>query len=179
VFIPIDQKYVYSFCSQSALPFCQPYSWWFWIKKAIIRKWRSWWVIFRNGQECWTFGVYDDRIELKYICCDFRPKIMWKHDCCSLYSVKPDIVQIDSEVLWHCWLAGWASRRAPGLPVKEWWGAGVVISLEQGADCLHMVQLMPLHPKTPSSRHIWIQTGFSFLVPAYPGCTGKEAVKRV
>jgi len=27
----------------------------------------------------------------------------------------------------------------------------VVICLEQGADCLHMVQLMPLHSKTPSS----------------------------
>ena len=25
----------------------------------------------------------------------------------------------------------------------------VVICLERGADCLHMVQLMPLHPKTP------------------------------
>jgi len=30
-------------------------------------------------------------------------------------------------------------------------GVGVVICLECGADCLHMVQLMPLHPKTPSS----------------------------
>jgi len=27
----------------------------------------------------------------------------------------------------------------------------VVICLERGADCLHMVQLMPLHPKTPPS----------------------------
>ena len=27
----------------------------------------------------------------------------------------------------------------------------MVICLERGADCLHMVQLMPLHPKTPSS----------------------------
>ena len=27
----------------------------------------------------------------------------------------------------------------------------MVISLERGAGCLHMVQLMPLHPKTPSS----------------------------
>jgi len=27
----------------------------------------------------------------------------------------------------------------------------VVICLEQGEDCLHMVQLMPLHPKIPSS----------------------------
>ena len=30
-------------------------------------------------------------------------------------------------------------------------GVGVVICLEWGADCLHMVQLMPLYPKTPSS----------------------------
>ena len=27
----------------------------------------------------------------------------------------------------------------------------MVICLERGADCLYMVQLMPLHPKTPSS----------------------------
>jgi len=27
----------------------------------------------------------------------------------------------------------------------------VLICLQRGADCLHMVQLMPLHPKTPSS----------------------------
>jgi len=27
----------------------------------------------------------------------------------------------------------------------------VVICQEQGADCLHIVQLMPLYPKTPSS----------------------------
>ena len=26
----------------------------------------------------------------------------------------------------------------------EWWGVGVVICLERGADCLHVVQLMPL-----------------------------------
>ena len=37
-------------------------------------------------------------------------------------------------------------------PIKiDWWRAGVVICLKRGADCLHMVQLMPLHPKTPSS----------------------------
>jgi len=27
----------------------------------------------------------------------------------------------------------------------------VVFCLERGADCLHTVQLMPLHPKTPST----------------------------
>jgi len=32
----------------------------------------------------------------------------------------------------------------------------------------HMIQLMPLPPH---------QTDLTFLVPAYPGCPGKEAVK--
>jgi len=40
---------------------------------------------------------------------------------------------------------GCTSGRASSL--WKWWG--VVICLERGADCLHMVQLMPLHPKTP------------------------------
>jgi len=56
-----------------------------------------------------------------------------------------------------------------------WWGAGMVICLEQDAD-LHMAQLMPL-PLTAS----WfgkIQIGFTFLVPAHLGSPGKTAVKR-
>jgi len=40
---------------------------------------------------------------------------------------------------------------------------------------LHMAQLMPL-PLTFSCSSK-IQIGFTFLVPAYPGCPGKEAVK--
>ena len=36
-------------------------------------------------------------------------------------------------------------------PVKiEWWGAGVVIYLELGADCLHTVQLTPLPSQNPT-----------------------------
>jgi len=38
-----------------------------------------------------------------------------------------------------------------------------------------MAQLMPL-PLTVSCSSK-IQIGFTFLVPAYPGCLGKEAVK--
>jgi len=50
-------------------------------------------------------------------------------------------------------------------PVKtEWWGAGVVICLERGAD-LHMAQLMPL-PLTVFCFSK-IQIGFTFLVPAH------------
>jgi len=57
-------------------------------------------------------------------------------------------------------------------PVKnlEWWGAGVVVYLELGAD-LHMTQLMPL-PLTVSCFSK-IQIGFTFLVPAHPGSPGK------
>jgi len=53
----------------------------------------------------------------------------------------------------------------------------LVIGLKRGANELHMVQLMPL-PR----RHfllIKIQNGLTFLVPAYSGCPGKEAIKRV
>jgi len=45
-------------------------------------------------------------------------------------------------VLRHCWLAGRKCIR----PKIERCGAGVVFYLEQSADDLHMVQLMPLHP---------------------------------
>jgi len=59
---------------------------------------------------------------------------------------------------------------------NEWWGAGVVICLERGAD-LHMAKLMPL-PLTISCFSK-IQIGFTFLVPADPGSPGKRTVKRV
>ena len=46
----------------------------------------------------------------------------------------------------------------------EWWGAGMVICLEQGAE-LHTAQLMPL-PLTVSCASK-IQIGFTILVPAH------------
>ena len=65
---------------------------------------------------------------------------------------------------------GWVTGRASGL----WKTSGGVVCLEWGAD-LHMAQLMPL-PLTVSCSSK-IQIGFTFLVPAYPGYPGKEAVK--
>jgi len=59
---------------------------------------------------------------------------------------------------------------------KQWWGAGVVVCLEQGAD-LHTAKLMPL-PLTVSCFSK-IQIGFTFLVPAHLGSPGKRAVKRM
>ena len=74
-------------------------------------------------------------------------------------------------------LLNWLSGRKGIRPVKtEWWGTGVVICLERGAD-LHMAQLMPL-PLTVSCFSK-IQFGFTFLVPTYPGSPGQRAVKRV
>jgi len=61
-------------------------------------------------------------------------------------------------------------------PVKtEWWGAGVVICLEQGAD-LHTAQRIPL-PLTVSCFSK-IQIGFTFLVPTHLDSLGKRSVKR-
>ena len=72
-------------------------------------------------------------------------------------------------------LVGWQEGH-PACKKTEWWGAGMVICLERGAD-LHMAQLMPL-PLTVSCS-IKIQIGFTFLVPAHPGNPGQRAVKRV
>ena len=68
--------------------------------------------------------------------------------------------------------------RQEGHPAckKLWWGAGMVIWLERGAD-LHTAQLMPL-PLTVSCFSK-IQNGFTFLVPAAPVCPGPRAVKWV
>ena len=70
-------------------------------------------------------------------------------------------------------LVGWQGT----WPVKtEWWGDGMVICLERGAD-LHIFQLMPL-PLTVCCFSK-IQIGFAFLVPAHLCSSGKRAVKRV
>jgi len=64
----------------------------------------------------------------------------------------------------------------PACKKLEWWGAGVVICLERGAD-LHIAHLIPL-PLTVSCFSK-IQIGFTFLVSALPGSPRKRAVKRV
>ena len=72
-------------------------------------------------------------------------------------------------------LVGWQEGH-PACKKNEWWGTGVVICLEQGAD-LHTAQLMPL-PLTVSCFSK-IHIGFTFLVPAHLGSPGKKAVKWV
>jgi len=64
----------------------------------------------------------------------------------------------------------------PACKIIEWWGAGVIICLERGAD-LHTAQLMPL--PLIVSCFSKIQIGFTFLVPAHSGSPGQRAIKRV
>ena len=58
----------------------------------------------------------------------------------------------------------------PACKKLQWWGTGVVISLERVVD-LHVAQLMPLPLTVSCFRKI--QIGFTFLVPAHPGSPGK------
>jgi len=69
---------------------------------------------------------------------------------------------------------GWAAGRAPACK-KQNGGVLAWLSVWSEVQTCIMAQLMPL-PLTLSCS-IKIQIGFTFLVPAYPGCPGKEAVK--
>jgi len=72
-------------------------------------------------------------------------------------------------------LVGWQEGHS-ACKKQEWWGAGVVVCLEQGVD-LHVAQLMPLPLIVSCSTKI--QIGFTFLVSAHLGSPRKRAVKRV
>jgi len=62
----------------------------------------------------------------------------------------------------------------PACKKLEWWGAGMVICLERGAD-LHIAQLMPL--PLAVSCFSKIQIGCTFLVPAHLVSPGKGPLK--
>ena len=89
------------------------------------------------------------------------------------------VCQIPS-VLWHCWLG----VRQIIQPVKiEWWGVHVVICLQWGADCLHMVQLTPLpSPSSPASFKsrlvlpFWYGLTQVVLEEAVNGCSSSSSV---
>ena len=73
-------------------------------------------------------------------------------------------------------LVGWQEGHPTCKKKPEFWGAGVVVCLERGAD-LHIAQLMPLPPTVFCFSKI--QIGLTFLVPDHPGIPGQRAVKRV
>jgi len=88
----------------------------------------------------------------------------------SLYS-NYQVAELDNEiwmpsVLWRCWLG--SRKGIQPVQKTEWWGVGMVIYLEWGAD-LHMAQLMPL-PLTVSCFSK-IHTGFYLSGTRWPGCS--------
>ena len=110
-----------------------------------------------------------------------------KASCSSASSVSLTVIAVTLNIGKCCQLAcnicSWKSvntffGQQEGHPAckTEWWGAGVVVCLELGAD-LHMAQLMPL----PLTVFCFgkIQIGFTFLVLAYLGSPGQRAVKWV
>jgi len=70
----------------------------------------------------------------------------------------------------------WRQEGHPACKKHEWWGAGMVICLERGAD-LHMAQRIPLTLTVSCCSKI--QIGFTFLVLAHLGSPGQRAVKRM
>ena len=85
--------------------------------------------------------------------------------------IRFDVTNIQPSVLWRCWLGCRKGIR----PVKHW-AVGCWCGYLSGARC-RLAQLMPL-PLTVSCFSK-IQIGFTFLVPAHPGSSGKRAVKQV
>jgi len=69
-------------------------------------------------------------------------KFIWCTACCYFISI---VCWLPS-VLWHCWLGIRNSIQSVKI---EWWCVGLVICLQWGADCLNMVQLMPLPSLNP------------------------------
>ena len=83
--------------------------------------------------------------------------------CGTLASYWDICAQLGPSVLWCCWLGVTKCI----WPVKtEWWGTGKVIGLEQGADDLQMVHLMPLPPVISCSSKI--QYGLRFCCQLTP-----------
>jgi len=78
---------------------------------------------------------------------------------------------------WQWWLG---VRRKIIRPVKNWWGAGAVISAYLSG-VRHKISYGPADATANPAVCCFIKTknGLTFLVPAYPGCPVKEAVKWV
>jgi len=86
-----------------------------------------------------------------------------------------DSVRHDNEVC-DSTRSGSAQKHWVTLSFDEWWGAGMVICLERGAD-LHIAQLMPLPLTVPCFSKI--QIGFTFSVLVHPGSPGHWAIKQL
>jgi len=83
-------------------------------------------------------------------------------------------------VLWYCWLGIRKSIRPVKIDRNDVLAWLPVWGHRWGAKVWHIVQSSWCYTVTPIiSCFIKIQIGLTFLMLAYPGCSGKEAVKRM
>jgi len=150
---------------------------WVWVQGSFVR-----WVICKVkwwSEQCPSLWRWTKASEWLFHACASSALVLtllagW-HRGHLTHKILCFLSQISSlpSVLWRCGLGGRKGIR----PAKtEWWGAGMVVCLERGAD-LHMTQLMPL-PLTVSCFSK-VQIDFTFLVPAHPGSPGQRAIKLV
>jgi len=98
----------------------------------------------KPGTTTYTTSAFEE-VEMQLL--TFFPKIYYNFLSFKWLCVCVCVCMLLPSVLWHCWLGVSKSIQ----PVKtEWWGVGVVICPEVEIVCI-WVQLMPLHPKNPSS----------------------------
>jgi len=129
-----------------------------------------WLGIRRVLSVCWTSWSIPPRLRQRCVCQSYTTN---HTDFVFVYLIT-ETKDLRS-VLWHCRLGVRKSIR----PVKtEWRGVGVVVCLEWGANCLHMVQVMPKpYNLLPHLKPDWFHLSETGLPSR--GCPGKEAVKWV
>jgi len=99
---------------------------------------REWWRI-ETASLCLVWAANHTQ-SLIFLCWHWASCIYFWFHC----------VVVGPSVLWRCWLGGRKGIRS--VKKTDWWGTGMVICVEWGANDLHMVQLMPLPP-----RHLLLQ----------------------
>ena len=104
--------------------------------------------------------------------------IRWGQSGASLLAVVVVVVVVVGNAFSALTLLVGRQEGHPAFKKTEWWGAGVVICLERGAD-LCIAQLIPLPPTVACfiKIQIFLQISFTFLVLAHLGSPRKGGVK--
>jgi len=108
-------------------------------------------AVLRVGQLSWLVKLWDFPIDRLHV---VRPPVVWSQWSVLLSLYDYSFSAFSALTL----LVGWQEGIRP--VIIEWWCAGMVICLQQGANYFHMVQLMPLPPII--SCFIKIQNDLSF-----------------
>ena len=131
-----------------------------WTRHTWLRPWRLVsWKTFQGWSKRWKVHTLRP---LNYRFSDTTRKTLIKF--ISTFTVVCNSLQCYDTMFVGC------QEGHPACKKIEWWGVGVFISL----DSLKLGATASQNPIV--SCFIWVQIAFTFLVPAYSDCPGKEAV---